>query len=65
MVRERKVLLRRIFPEAFLWTPSVTVTSSSLVQTYYDDAIETKHMKKGGEDGGSGLENALPLILDH
>lgn len=37
-----------------------------LVQTYYDDAIETKHMTLGGEDARLGFGKcALPLILDH
>lgn len=37
-----------------------------LVQKYYDDAIETKHMKVGGEDARLGFKKcALPLILEH
>lgn len=38
----------------------------ALVQEYYDDAIETKHMKKGGDDSRLGFGKcALPLVLDH
>jgi hypothetical protein len=38
----------------------------TLVNTYYDDSIETKHMKLGGEDARLGFgECALPLVLEH
>jgi hypothetical protein len=37
-----------------------------LVDTYYDDSIETKHMKLGGEDARLGFGKcALPLVLEH
>lgn len=37
-----------------------------LVNTYYDDSIETKHMKLGGEDARLGFGRcALPLVLEH
>lgn len=37
-----------------------------LVKTYYDDAIETKHMKVGGEDARLGFSRCgLPLVLEH
>jgi hypothetical protein len=37
-----------------------------LVRDYYDDSIETKHMKLGGEDARLGFgQCALPLILEH
>jgi hypothetical protein len=37
-----------------------------LVRDYYDDSIETKHMKLGGEDARLGFGRcALPLILEH
>ncbi len=37
-----------------------------LVGTYYDDSIETKHMKLGGDNAQLGFgQCALPLILDH
>lgn len=37
-----------------------------LVDKYYDDVIETKHMKIGGEDARLGFGKcALPLVLDH
>ena len=38
----------------------------NLVEKYYDDAIETKHMKVGGDDARLGFGKcALPLILEH
>jgi hypothetical protein len=37
-----------------------------LVEAYYDDSIETKHMKLGGEDARLGFGScALPLVLEH
>lgn len=37
-----------------------------LVQAYYDDSIETEHMKLGGEDARLGFgQCALPLVLTH
>lgn len=37
-----------------------------LVEKYYDDVIETKHMKLGGEDARLGFGKcALPLVLEH
>lgn len=37
-----------------------------LVDAYYDDSIETKHMKLGGEDARLGFGKcALPLVLEH
>lgn len=37
-----------------------------LAQNYYDSSIETKHMKKGGENARLGFSScALPLILEH
>ncbi len=37
-----------------------------LVGKYYDDAIETEHMKLGGEDARLGFGKcALPLVLEH
>ena len=37
-----------------------------LTQSYYDDSIETKHMKLGGQDARLGFGGcALPLILEH
>lgn len=47
-----------------------TVTSSpefaKLVQRYYDDSIETRHMKVGGDDGRWGFgECGLPLVMEH
>lgn len=37
-----------------------------LVATYYDDAIETKHIKVGGADARLGFGKcALPLVLEH
>jgi hypothetical protein len=37
-----------------------------LVDSYYDDSIETKHMKLGGEDARLGFGKcALPLVLEH
>jgi hypothetical protein len=37
-----------------------------LAQRYYDDSIETKHMKLGGHDARLGFGScALPLILEH
>jgi hypothetical protein len=37
-----------------------------LVETYYDDSIETKHLKKGGDNARLGFGHcALPLVLDH
>lgn len=38
----------------------------NLVNTYYDDSIETKHMKLGGEDARLGFSKCgLPLVLEH
>lgn len=38
----------------------------ALVEAYYDDSIETKHMKLGGEDARLGFGKcALPLVLEH
>ena len=47
-----------------------TVDSSpqfaKLVQKYYDDSIETRHMKVGGDDGRWGFgECGLPLVMEH
>jgi hypothetical protein len=37
-----------------------------LADHYYDDSIETKHMKKGGDNAKLGFAKcALPLILEH
>ena len=37
-----------------------------LVEKYYDDAVETKHMKKGGDNARLGFgQCALPLVLEH
>lgn len=39
---------------------------AQLVNDYYDDVIETKHMKLGGDDARFGFGNCgLPLILEH
>ena len=38
----------------------------NLVDNYYDAAIETKHMKVGGENARLGFGGcALPLVLEH
>jgi hypothetical protein len=37
-----------------------------LVQTYYDESIETEHTKLGGDDARLGFGKcALPLVLEH
>jgi hypothetical protein len=37
-----------------------------LVEKYYDDVIETKHVKKGGDNARLGFgQCALPLVLEH
>lgn len=37
-----------------------------LIQNYYDDSIEDKHMKVGGDDARLGFGKcALPLVLEH
>lgn len=37
-----------------------------LVEKYYDDSIETKHVKLGGDDARLGFGHcALPLVLEH
>ena len=40
---------------------------AALVEKYYDDSIETKHMKLGGENARLGFSRAcaLPLVLEH
>lgn len=38
----------------------------SLVEAYYDDSIETKHMRLGGENARLGFGGCgLPLVLEH
>ena len=39
---------------------------AALVEKYYDDSIETKHMKLGGESARLGFSGcAIPLVLEH
>ncbi len=49
---------------------SVTASSDpdlvELIESYYDDAIETESMKKGGRNARYGFgQCGLPLVLDH
>lgn len=47
-------------------TPSSSPDFSKLIQEYYDDSIETRHMKVGGDDGRWGFGKCgLPLVMEH
>lgn len=47
-------------------TPESSPEFARLVQKYYDDSIETRHMKVGGNDGRWGFGKCgLPLVIEH
>jgi hypothetical protein len=55
-----------VLPEDVVVTPERHEQFVKLVDTYYDDSIESKHMKVGGDDARFGFgQCGLPLILDH
>lgn len=55
-----------MLPPDFRLTPGDEPHFSELVEEYYDDSIETRHMKVGGEDARWGFSQCgLPLVLEH
>jgi hypothetical protein len=55
-----------VLPKDLPITPDRYADFLKMVDKYYDDSIETKHMKVGGDDARLGFGKcALPLILDH
>lgn len=55
-----------ILPLQFKVKPEDEPEFARLVRTYYDESIETRHMKVGGEDGRWGFSKCgLPLVLEH
>lgn len=55
-----------VLPKSFPVDKARHADFLKLVEQYYDDAIETKHMKVGGEDARLGFGKcALPLVLEH
>jgi len=55
-----------VLPEDVVVTAERYRQFVALVNTYYDDSIETKHMKVGGNNARFGFgQCGLPLILDH
>jgi hypothetical protein len=55
-----------VLPRDFPVDPGRHPGFLELVRDYYDDSIETMHMKLGGEDARLGFGHcALPLILEH
>ncbi|MCF8146168.1 MAG: hypothetical protein K9N21_19850 [Deltaproteobacteria bacterium] len=55
-----------VLPESFPVDQAHHGEFLKLVENYYDDVIETKHMKLGGEDARLGFGKcALPLVLEH
>lgn len=55
-----------VLPPGFKVMPAEEPEFARLVETYYDDTIETRHMKIGGEDGRWGFGACgLPLVLEH
>ena len=54
-----------VLPPGFKVMPADEPEFARLVATYYDDSIETRHMKVGGEDGRWGFGACgLPLVLE-
>jgi len=55
-----------VLPPQFKVSPEDEPEFATLVETYYDDFVETRHMKVGGKDGRWGFgECGLPLVLEH
>lgn len=55
-----------ILPKSFSVHAEDEQEFAELVQNYYDDSIETIHIKKGGSDARWGFgECGLPLVLEH
>ena len=55
-----------LLPVDFPIDPKSETELVSLVERYYDDAIENKHIKEGGKGAQLGFgQSALPLILEH
>lgn len=55
-----------VFPLDFKLTPSSASDFAPLAHKYYDDSIETRHTKVGGDDVRWGFGSCgLPLILEH
>ena len=68
MVREglSSPTVSAVLPEDFPVDQARNGEFLELVHKYYDDSIETKHIKLGGEDARLGFGHcALPLILEH
>jgi len=55
-----------VFPDSFSVHAKDELEFAELVHIYYDDSIETPHMKKGGSDARWGFGDCgLPLVLEH
>ena len=55
-----------VLPPQFKVSPEDEPNFANLVETYYDNSIETRAMRVGGKDGRWGFsECALPLVLEH
>lgn len=55
-----------VFPNSFSVHAEDEQEFAELVQTYYDDSIETPHIKKGGSDARWGFGDCgVPLVLEH
>jgi hypothetical protein len=55
-----------VLPENFKVTAADEPEFAQLVNEFYDDSIETLHIKKGGKDARWGFsECGLPLVLEH
>ncbi|MEZ6131213.1 MAG: hypothetical protein R3C59_21270 [Planctomycetaceae bacterium] len=53
-------------PADFKLTPESVPEFAKLAEEFYDDSIETRHMKVGGNDGRWGFGSCgLPLIMEH
>ena len=55
-----------VLPDNFRVTAADEPAFAELVNDYYDDSIETRHIKEGGKDARWGFsECGLPLVLEH
>lgn len=55
-----------LLPEDFPVDPKNEPELISVLERYYDDSIENKHIKEGGQGAQLGFgQSALPLVLEH
>jgi len=55
-----------VLPQEFKASPETDPKFAGLVEKYYDNAIETRHMKVGGTNAKWGFGGCgLPLVLEH